>query len=230
MGYQDIGFDPFLNKIQQDVPQQLNSLEFDTFAQEIPGDKITGQIRSLNNKLIFDLDKQKILYSDGVIPRVEIGETIHGPGIIIYDREGNIMFESTEKNGIGGAGITESTIDINRINFSNFVQISQVSYLNDFSLGASSALTFRSILDANSKTVLLAVPRWSLYDGAVSSANEVTGVTNNIQEISNNISWQQTQGINNNFRSVFNATILNVTGAPRIINGRIDWLYVGKLR
>lgn len=229
MGYLDQGFDEFLNRIPDNpLPKKLNPLEFDAFTDEIQGNKVSGILKSGDSKLIIDLLKPLFSYSDGVTPRVEIGQTKDGPGIIIYDGNGNIIFESTDTVGLGGTAITDASIDVGRINFTNFIRISDVFYLNDFSLGANTALTINAFLDKNNRgKIQLATPRWSFYDGAPVEANEVTAATNNIQEISNNMSWDATGGKNNNFRSMLKTSILNITGAPRIINFRVDWVYLG---
>lgn len=227
MSYIDSGYSPFLTRAENLEVNKLNPFEFENFVDELPGEKIVGLLESLNKRFKIDLNEQIIRYSDGNVLRVEVGETSRGPGIIIYDKNGEIIFESTEVNGIGGSAINRATIRSEQIDFANFIRISPTSSINSFSLGANTAVTVTMTLESEVKEILMAIPRWSFYDGTVSDANELTGITTEYDELTSNFSWQKTAGANNNYIAVLKASIRNITGAPRNISFRGDWIYIG---
>lgn len=94
MSYLDIGFTENLLREETlpDQTQQLDPLQFDQFAPEFSGSKLTGLLQSQTGKLQVDLDNDVIIISDGVQERGRFGRQSDGTyGVIIRDKNGNIL-------------------------------------------------------------------------------------------------------------------------------------------
>ena len=99
MAWDEIGFSEGLTRtenLQQEGFQELDPLQFEQFAPELSGSKLTGIVKSQNGKLELDLDGEKLVITDGVIERVRLGkQTDDSYGLVIKDINGNILMQIT---------------------------------------------------------------------------------------------------------------------------------------
>lgn len=104
MSYLDIGYDEFLNPINQSAtPQkQIDPLEFDTFTEQISGDKVQGgAISSPNGRVVMDLENGVFRINDGVTNLVELGVLSDGSiGLLIKDGQGNTLMKLSENEKV----------------------------------------------------------------------------------------------------------------------------------
>lgn len=117
MAYQDVGFDEFLNRIDntpQAQTQELDPLAFDTFAPEISGSKVQGGvITSPDGRTNLDLDQGNFRVNNGVQDLVNFGILPDGSiGLLIQDSQGNILMKVTEGEFFLQSPLKTSKLDL----------------------------------------------------------------------------------------------------------------------
>lgn len=108
MSYLDIGYDEFLNRIEdsssgQVMQKQLDPLQFDTFVDQISGSKIQGgAMISPDGRLKLDLENGAFKVNNGVEDLVLFGILPDGSvGLLIKNDDGKVLMQiSSSKNVI----------------------------------------------------------------------------------------------------------------------------------
>lgn len=116
MSYLDIGYDQFLNPINapsSNQDQGIDPLEFDSFTDQISGDKIQGgNLSSPDGKTKLDLENGVFKINDGTGDLINLGLLPDGSiGLLIQDNQGNALMQiGNGKNFIQSAS---KTIELN---------------------------------------------------------------------------------------------------------------------
>lgn len=99
MAYQDIGFDEFLNRVDNtpSTSGAVDAAESDNYLQQISGSKIQGgQILSPDGRININLDAGNFKINNGVQDLVQFGVLEDGNiGLIIKDSDGNVLMKVT---------------------------------------------------------------------------------------------------------------------------------------
>lgn len=101
MPYTDIGFDEFLNRIDEAPQQQqagaLDPAASDNYFQQFSGNKIQGgQILSPDGRLNINLDTSNFKVNNGLQDLLQFGILEDGNvGLLIKDNDGNILMKVT---------------------------------------------------------------------------------------------------------------------------------------
>lgn len=147
-----------------------------------------------------------------------------------------IPFRSPDEQGvtvqsIERVAIPVNSIGIDEVDISKLVQAAPVAQITPLSVGPSTIVTVVMTLTLRSSGNTLAIPRFSFYDTSVNNSNEIVGASNEWQEISSYLSYQQTRGNGDEiaYKHILNANILNVSGGTRVLHFRGDWLFIGEL-
>lgn len=101
MAYQDIGFDEFLQRsdsLNSGPTDQLDSLQADTYLQELSGSKIAGGlISSPDGRLKIDLENNVFKVNNGVTDLVSFGVLEDGSvGLLIKNGDGKALMQVSE--------------------------------------------------------------------------------------------------------------------------------------
>lgn len=103
MSYIDTGYDEFFERSIASPVEELQSIDADVVLEGISGQSILsdGSIESNNGKLAINLNKNSFSINDGVVERIRLGQTDDGEyGLIIKDREGNVLFNITSTSNL----------------------------------------------------------------------------------------------------------------------------------
>ncbi len=118
MAWNDIGFSETL--VREDTvatQQELDPLQFESFAPELSASKLTGLMQSQDGKVLLNLDENFIVISDGTEERIRLGKLKDGTfGIELKDQQGNSLMRIGDVNVIKSADNTmELDFDETRI-------------------------------------------------------------------------------------------------------------------
>lgn len=96
MDYLELGFDKFLNRLNQEQ-QQIGSDEFDLFVDTITGSKInSGLSQSINGRMEIDFDNGSITFKEGTVVRAEIRKFLDNKfGLRVYNSTGDVTIDQT---------------------------------------------------------------------------------------------------------------------------------------
>jgi hypothetical protein len=101
MSYQDIGFDQFLNPVSapsSNQDQGIDPLAFDSFVDQVSGNKVQGGIiSSPNGRIVIDLETGVLKINDGIENLIELGVLADGSiGLLVKDGKGNPLLKISE--------------------------------------------------------------------------------------------------------------------------------------
>lgn len=145
-------------------------------------------------------------------------------------------FKSIDSSGIllqklGGSFVQDESVSFKKINLTDFIQQSGTATIAETTVPSGTGINVEMTLTLNTDKLTIAVPRWSLYDGAVSDANEINNVGNDWREINVVRTWSATRGVGGvfNFKHILRVGTANVSGGNKTVNFRGDWLFLGDL-
>ena len=114
MSWDNIGYNENLTR-SENLPtdtQELDPLQFEQFAPEFSGSKLSGVLSSQDGRVKLDLDNNTIIISDGVVERVRLGrQSDDSYGIIIKDKNGNTLMQFNDARQIIQVGSENVQID-----------------------------------------------------------------------------------------------------------------------
>lgn len=145
------------------------------------------------------------------------------------------FFATDEPNqlipSISGSLLGGQSVALSKIKLTDFVKLTSVATIAATTVANGASATVVMTLTLNTDRFTLAIPRWSLYDGAVSPANEIVAASNDWREINVVRSWEATRGTggSSNFKHILKINIANTSGGDKTLNFRGDWLFLGDL-
>ena len=114
MSWDNIGYNENLTR-SENLPtdtQELDPLQFEQFAPEFSGSKLSGVLSSQDGRVKLDLDNNTIIISDGIVERVRLGrQSDDSYGIIIKDKNGNTLMQFNDARQLIQVGSENVQID-----------------------------------------------------------------------------------------------------------------------
>jgi hypothetical protein len=119
MSYTDLGYDDFLDRSISETSNELSDFDVNSLLGKVSGNEIssTGIIRSQEQRVSFDLDKELFSVNDGTIDRVLLGKFDDGEyGLRIFDRDNNRILDITGTSNVIKSSDEKMTIDLTNNN------------------------------------------------------------------------------------------------------------------
>lgn len=116
MDYRDIGFDEFLNRIEDTAaPQSLDPQTFDNLTDQLSASKVQGgTMLSPDGRISLDLDQAILRISNGVQDLITLGVLPDASiGLLLKDNDGKILLQISGNKNLIQSSNQHMALDFN---------------------------------------------------------------------------------------------------------------------